>query len=213
MVWLEGQNLTSLSVRAAVREGEEWNGVTVVAPPARGSQTGLVATVLGDGRWLLAWSAFDGKDDEILWSIGKDERWSIAQRLGSNNSVPDISPAIVTTPNGALLAWSRMIDGEYQLLLARFKNGTWSQPEIIGPRGSLEPAFTVADNQLHLVYRHAWPRAWAVTELSTNGRSQRFAVVPDEAAGRPILTRSGGESVELRWPGRQLRKTEWEALP
>jgi len=213
LAWLEGPDLASLSVRAASRTHGEWSEVTVVAPPARGSQTGLVAVVLKDGNWLLAWSAFDGRDDEILWSVGQQDHWSVPRRLGKDNSVPDIMPALVSTPDGAFLTWSRMIDSQYQLMLSRFAANDWSRPRVIGPPGSLEPGLTIQDGRVLLLYRHAWPRGWAVTELSTHGRPQRLAVISDDEPSRPILMHSSGESVELRWSGRRQRAVGWEALP
>lgn len=213
VAWLEGTDLTSLSVRAASWASGEWAEVTVVAPPARGSQTGLVATVMEDGKWLLAWSAFDGRDDEILWSIGRDGDWSVPQRLDRNNSVPDIMPTVVSTPDGALLSWSRMIDGQYQLLLSRLGANGWSRPQVIGPPGSIEPGFSLLDGQLLLLYRHAWPQAWAVTELSPKGRALRLAVVSDDGKSRPVLMGSSGENVELRWADNRRRALGWEGLP
>lgn len=213
LAWLEGPDLASLSVRAASRAQGEWRDVTVVAPPARGSQTGLVLTVLENGDWLMAWSAFDGSDDEILWSIGQQENWSVPRRLGKANSVPDIQPALVSTPSGALLTWSRLIDGQYQLMLSRFQTNGWSRPQVIGPPGSLAPGFTMRGNQLLLLYRHAWPQGWAVTELSADGSAHRLAVVSEGASSRPILVDSSGENVELRWANRRRQAVAWEALP
>lgn len=213
MAWLEGPDLSSLSVRTAARAEGTWRDVTIVAPPARGSQTGLVLIVMDDGNWLLVWSAFDGKDDEILWSTGQQDGWSVPRRLGKNNSVPDIMPALVSTPDGALLTWSRLIDGQYQLMMSKFEAGGFSQPRVFGPPGSLEPGFVVLDGRLLLLYRHAWPQGWAITELSTDGRMQRLAVLSDGTPSRPILVRSSGENVELRWAGSRRQAIGWEALP
>ncbi len=213
MAWLEGRNLTSLSVRAASRTQGEWQDVTIVAPPARGSQTGLVVTVLEDGNWLLAWSAFDGSDDEILWSIGQQDRWSVPRRLGKGNSAPDIMPALVSTPDGALLTWSRLINGQYHLMLSRFRSNGWSPPRVMGPPGSLEPGFSIQDGQLLLLYRHAWPPGWAITELSADGRANRLAVVSEGVPSRPVLVKSSGDNVELRWGDRRQRVVGWEAVP
>ena len=210
---MEGPDLASLSVRAAARTNGEWSATTVVAPPARGSQTGLVAAVLDAGNWLLVWSAFDGTDDEILWSLGQQDDWTVPRRLGQGNSVPDITPALVATPAGALLTWSRLIDGEYRLMLARFRSHGWSKPKVIGPPGSLQPGFKVQDGQLLLLYRHAWPQGWAVTELSTDGRGRRLAVVSEGGSARPVLMGSSGDTVELRWARGQRQTVGWEALP
>ena len=214
MAWLEGTDFASLSVRAASRAQDGWSDVSVIAPPARGSQTGLVAVVLSDGSWLLVWSAFDGQDDEILWSMGQQDNWSRPTGVHKNNTAPDIMPALVATTNGALLTWSRLIDGEYQLVLSRLKrSGGWSRPQVIGPPGSLEPAFVIQDDQLLLVYRHAWPRAWAVTEVSLDGSGRRLAVFSEDVPSRPVVLRSSGENVEIRWPGNRKQVEGWEALP
>jgi len=213
LAWLEGTDLSSLSVRVASWTSEGWDDVSIVAPPARGSQTGLVNAALADGSWLLVWSAFDGQDDEILWSLGRHDRWSDPEQLGKNNTVPDITPALIATADGALLAWSRMIDGQYQLLLSRFNGDGWSRPERVGPPGSLQPEFAVQNRQLFLLYRHAWPRGWAVVDLSPDGLTQRVAVFADSGGSRPVLMDSYGEGVELRWPDKGRQRARWEVLP
>ena len=213
LAWLEGSNPASLSVRVAARAGEDWGEVIIVAPPAKGSQTGLVQTVLADGSWLLAWSAFDGRDDEILWSIGRNDNWSVPSRIGKANSVPDVLPALVSTPDGALLVWSRQIEGHYRLLLSRYQSNSWSRPQIVGPPGSLDPGFAIREGQLLLLYRHAWPRGWAITELSTKGIPRRLAVVSDDNASRPALLHSSSEGIELRWVGQRRALADWEAVP
>lgn len=213
MAWLEGSDTTSLSVRVATRNDSEWSEVIVVGPPARGSQTGLVNTVLADGNWLLVWSAFDGNDDELLWSVGREDRWSVAAPVAKDNSVPDVTPTLVATPDGALLVWSRVIRGEYRLVLSRFRSGSWSRPAMLGPAGSLDPGFAVQDGQLLLLYRHAWPRGWAINEISTEGRIQRFAVVPDEGSSRPALMSTGGQDMRVRFSNRRQKSVQWEALP
>lgn len=213
LAWLEGPDLTSLSVRTSARVHDEWDEISIVAPPARGSQTGLVATGLADGSWLLAWSAFDGKDDDILWSRGREGRWTPPRRIDQNNSVPDVMPTLVATDNGALLAWSRMIDGHYQILLSRFDGEKWLPPSLVGPPGSLEPRFAIHRDGLHLLYHHAWPAAWAVADLAPSGRIQRIAILVEDQPNRPVLVDSSNRSVELRWPHQGRRSLSWEAVP
>ena len=103
--------------------------------------------------------------------------------------------------------------GQYQLMLSRFQTNGWSRPQVIGPPGSLAPGFTMRGNQLLLLYRHAWPQGWAVTELSADGSAHRLAVVSEGASSRPILVDSSGENVELRWANRRRQAVAWEALP
>lgn len=212
LAWLEGPHLMSLSVRTSVHSQGEWDEVSIVAPPAKGSQTGLVATELPDGTWLLAWSAFDGQDDDIMWSRGRNGRWSAAHRVSQNNSVPDVMPTLVATDNGALLAWSRMIDGQYQILLSRFDGGSWSTAQPIAPPGSLEPRFAVRNGGLHLLFHHAWPAAWTVADLTPTGRIQRIAILAEDQPSRPVLVDSSNRSVELRWPDQGRRSLTWEAV-
>ena len=213
LAWLEGPDLTSLSIRTSTRVNGEWDEVSIVAPPAKGSQTGLVATGLPDGSWMLAWSAFDGQDDDILWSQGRDDHWTPPRRIGQNNSVPDIMPTLVVTGNGALLAWSRVIDGQYQILLSRFDGANWSAPSLVGPPGSLQPRFAVRDGGLHLLYHHAWPAAWAVADLAPSGRIRRDAILAEDQPDRPVLVGSSSRSAELRWSRHGRRSLSWEAVP
>jgi len=106
-----------------------------------------------------------------------------------------------------------LIDGQYQLMLSRFQANGWSRPQVIGPPGSLAPGFTIRDGQLLLLYRHAWPQGWAVTELSVDGRAHRLAVVSEGTRSRPVLVSSSGDNVELRWADRRQQAVSWEALP
>jgi hypothetical protein len=213
LAWLEGTDITSLSVRTAQRTGEEWSDVNVVAAPARGSQTGLVATALADGSWLLAWSAFDGNDDDILWSRGRGGQWSSARRVTQNDTLPDVTPTLIATGNGALLSWSRLINGEYQVVLARFDGTNWSPPSALGPRGSLDPRFVLRDDTLHLIFRNAWPAGWTVADVAATGRMQRIAILAGKQASSPVLMRSVGDSVELQWPHQASKTQRWEAVP
>ncbi len=213
LAWLEGTDITSLSVRTAQRTNEEWGEVNVVAPPAKGSQTGLVTAALADGSLLLVWSAFDGNDDDILWSRGLGSRWSSARRVTQNNTVPDVTPALIASGDGALLSWSRLVNGEYQVMLARFDGTQWSQPAALGPRGSLDPRFVLKDDTLHLIFRNAWPAGWTVADVAANGRMQRIAILTGDQTSSPVLTRSVGDSVELRWPQRAGKSQRWEAVP
>ena len=194
---------------AALRE-EGWGAPVTVAAPGLGSQLALTGTVLEDGSWLVAWSSFDGTDDEILWSrrLPGTESWSAPQRLGADNAVPDITPALVATGQGALAVWSRYDEGQYRLFRARFSGDRFAAPEILAPGGTMHPSFLrvgTDPDALTLLYLHASPRSWGVMEVTADGTPGKRVLVPIATAAerqRPILRRFDGGVLHLIWaPG------------
>ena len=217
LLWLEGGDRMSFGVRFAAWDGDGWSAPQTVAAPGPGSQLALTATRLADGTWLAAWSAFDGTDDEIVWSRrGRNGVWSPARRAAAGNQVPDITPALTATRGGALLAWSRFEDGEYRVVVSRFRNGAWTKPEPAGPAGSLFPSFEPApEGRTWMLYRNAVPGGWTVAELDGQGRPVRRAAVEIQtaAADRPVV-QAAGNGLALAWPGRgESRAARWERVP
>ncbi len=221
LLWLEGDSRTSFGVRFAEWSGEGWSTPRTVAAPGPGSQLALTAARLADGTWLAAWSAFDGTDDEIVWSRrGRDGVWSPAHRVAAGNDVPDMTPALTATRDGALLAWSRFDEGagEYRVAVSRFRNGingTWTKPAFAAPAGSLYPSFEPAPNgQVWMLYRMAEPSGWTLAELDAQGRPVRQAAVKTATAAsdRPVALVTG-KSPALSWPGRSERRSlRWEKV-
>lgn len=216
IAWLEGDTASSLSVRAAAWDGEAWQDVETVSTPGPGSQTGLTGTVLADGSWLLAWSAVDGEDDEIVWSRRTGDHWTPVRPVSENNHVPDVTPVLTATGTGALLAWSRY-DGEdaggYRLRTASFDGNGWRGERPAGPVHSMYPSFVRDGDHLYLLYLSARPRSWSVLELSDSGRSLRRASALSALAERPVVGEGAG-GLRLRWPAaRWEADTSWETLP
>ena len=220
IAWLEGDDDRSLSVRAAAWTGTRWQAPERVSFPGPGSQLALAGAVLTDGSWLLAWSAFDGQDDEIVWSLHTGGAWQPVKRVYPNNAVPDITPALAATADGgALLAWSRFDGRGYQLRLAHFDragDGRWSGEHAAGPSGSLYPAFLggvgggTAPRLLYL--DAAAPRSWSVLDLDTAGRVKAKASVASTLE-RPVVSFAGGQ-VRMRWPAaKRSAAATLEALP
>ncbi|HEV7515818.1 MAG TPA: hypothetical protein VGR07_05935, partial [Thermoanaerobaculia bacterium] len=178
LAWLEGDGARSLGIRYARWNGTAWEPPRTVAAPGPGSQLALTAALLSDGSWLLAWSAFDGHDDEIVWSRrAADGTWSAPRRVTADNDVPDVTPALTATAEGALLAWSRFDGTGYQVVTARFRAGRWDEPRAAAPSGSLFPAFQAASNATGtwLLYQIAAPRGWAAVEVDGSGQTGRRA--------------------------------------
>ena len=203
LAWLEGDDVGSFAVRAAVWTGRRFRAPVAVSQPGPGSQMGLSGAVLGDGSWLLAWSAFDGVDNEIVWSRRLGGQWLAARPVSADNAVPDITPAVVATGGGALLAWSRYEEEGYRLRLARFEGGEWRGERAAGPAGSLYPTWTAGVDSPRLLYFTALPRGWVAAELDGSGKTLREAIVVAPYAERPAVLPGAGETLEMRWPVRR----------
>jgi hypothetical protein len=197
LAWLEGDGGRALSVRASLWNGKRWQAPERVSFPGPGTQIALTGAVLADGSWLLAWSAFDGQDDEIVWARRQGDAWQPVQRLTSN-SVPDIVPALATTADGgALIAWSRFEGpGGYRMRMARFGRDGWQDEHAAAALGSLYPVFLSPSRLLYL--DAAAPRSWSVLDLDAAGRVKAKASVPS-ALERPAVAFEGSQ-VRMRWP-------------
>jgi hypothetical protein len=203
MAWLEGNDDRSLSVRAAEWNGHAWKAVEPVSRPGPGSQIALAGAVLSDGSWLLAWSAYDGEDHEIVWARRTAQGWSPARPVSKGNSVPDITPALAATGTGALLAWSRYDGESYRLQLARFDANSWKDERPIARSGSFHPSF----QGLYLLHQTAGPRSWSVLELAPSGKVLRRASALSALTERPVLSEDA-DGLRLRWI-----EGKWEATP
>lgn len=203
LAWLEGDGDRSLSVRASVWNGKRWQTPERVSFPGPGSQLALTGAVLSDGSWLLAWSAFDGQDDEIVWARRQGDAWQPVQQLTSN-SVPDITPALAATADGgALIAWSRFDGQGYQMRMAHLGKDGWTGEHPAGASGSLYPTFLGPTRLLYL--DAAAPRSWSVLDLDAQGRVKAKASVAS-ALERPAVAFEGTQ-VRMRWPAAKRQAT------
>ncbi len=186
LIWLEGDDPSALGVRYAAWNGSAWSRPETISPPGQGSQVALTAAHLRGGSWLIAWSAFDGRYDQVVWSRRVRGAWTSPRRLTGDRS-PNITPALAPAGQGALIAWSRLAADGYRLMVARFLDGSWSEPAAVAAGGSLYPSFepSPAGGRRQLLYRTAMPRGWAALELDEGGRPRRQAVSPDPAAPAP----------------------------
>jgi len=194
IAWLEGRDRQHLAVRYAAAGQDGLSAPVTVAPPGPGSQLALAAATLADGRTLLVWSGYDGQDDEIWAALGGPSGWSSPRRITTNNAVPDITPDVVATPSGALVAWSRFDGEEYELVVAEFDGREFSAPARIGDPGSLYPTFEEIGGRLAVLFRDARRSTWSVIELSSHGKGGRRADALLPAGDRPLV-RFGGDAI------------------
>ncbi len=187
LAWLEGGDLQRLMVRSARWSEGKWVDFRTVAPAGPGSQLALTGKEFG-GRPILLWTAFDGKDDEILWSRlepSKGGRWSRPRRVAKDNQVPDVTPTIAVRGGKLLAAWARY-DGEvYRVVSATFDGATWTAPRTVSSSAASAPRYESADGHLTLLARRTLPGGVVAFELDEEGEaSGREAVWLDEGVRR-----------------------------
>jgi hypothetical protein len=191
LVWLQGSSTRTLEIWAADwREGSFDDPQRVVAA-GPGSQLALSGAVLHDGSWLLAWSRFDGEDDEIATVRRVDGEWQERSAI-SHNRVPDITPTVVATDEGALVAWSRFERTGYRLRLRSLTAAGWANPRSMAEEKALYPRFVEGgDRALRLVYRRSSPRSWVVADLDATGTVRRQAAVRTDDDSVPAVLEQG----------------------
>ena len=218
VAWLAGSAVRQTAVYAALWSGLDWSQPELVSPVGPGTQIAIDGAVLADGSWLLVWSAYDGNDDEILWSRRVGESWSAPAVLHAPNETPDITPALVATGRGALAAWN-WFDGEtYRVRLAGFEDGNWRELSFDSPAGSVSPDLTLRADGALLLYRTVVPSTWTVHELDQRGTVLRTAVALHETTLQPGLAPNASSSPGFEWPGERLAgprrvEAEWQTQP
>ncbi len=200
LAWLEGAAAGGLGVRAAVWDGGRWSKPEWVARPGKGSQLALSGAVLEDGSWLLVWSAFDGEDDEVVAARRVDGVWEAPRRILADNGVPDITPALALTREGAVAAWSRYDGGGYGLVRALWDGQGWR--ELAGfDRAGLYPAFRGTAELPALLFFDARRSAWTALELDARGRVLRRAEATGPSTDDVPLLERDENGVRLRASG------------
>jgi len=206
--WLEGNPPGHYAVRWSSWKNGRFASPQTVSPAGPGSQTGLTGARLADGRVLLVWAGFDGQDDEIMASVSGPRGWSRPVRVAPDNQVPDITPAVTATPQGALVVWSRYDGSEYRLAAARFDGHAFLDARFVGPAGSLYPSFEGDANAPTLLYRDARRSDWAAAQISSLGDLGRTSRLEGGAAERPVIA---PDSSGVLWRvGRRSVATGWQ---
>lgn len=202
LLWLEGDRFDTLAVRVARVDGDGFGTPETIAPAGPGTQIALSAVQLADGSMLAAWSAFDGEDDEILWSRTTRRGWSAPARVEEDDAVPDVTPSLRALSAGALLTWSSYDGNDYRVRLARFEGGAWSTTETIGGKGSVQPTFADVSPVPVVIYKTAVPRTWTVLALggADDNRPRAKGSIPLETERRPLIDRSDDGHLSVHWP-------------
>jgi hypothetical protein len=192
LAWLEGEAADRFAVLASAWDGREWSAPAAVAPPGPGSQLALTGTVLADGSWALAWSAFDGEDDEVVWSRRQGPsnpgRWSAPAPVAGGNDVPDVTPTLRADGDGALLAWSRYDGNDYRLVMSRLSGKRWGPAEWAAGAGTIQPRWEGEA----LTFRDAAAGTWVAARVDAADRlrAEDTSAAPPEP--RPAAAKRDG---------------------
>jgi len=212
LAWTEGEGPREFEIWAADWQDGQWGLAQRVSPKGPGSQVAPSGSVLEDGSRLLVWAAFDGEDDEILWSQQRGGRWTPPRRIHLENDVPDLMPAIVSTESGALVVWSWFDGNDYRLKSARWVDGAWLESGAFGGKGSGNVGLIESDDGILLLYQSVKPAEWTVLDLDLSGIPRRVAGVMEESNERPLVVVEDEGETLLRWLQGD-RRLEWRDLP
>jgi len=202
LAWLEASRPRGQEVWLASWRDDGFEPAVRLVADGPGSQTALDAAVLTDGSWLLVWCAFDGEDDELVWRQRQaDGNW-VGGRVSADNGVPDITPRLLVTPDGAAVAWSRYDGRVYRVRTARFEDGRWSDEDWAGPPDSLYPEWAGDDETL--LYLEGATRTWTAAGPASTLRFEAATSVT------PVLGRDATSGLlRALWPG----TAGWRAEP
>ncbi len=221
VAWVEGPDPRSGSIRFAGFDGGfdgAFGPVEVVSPPGPGSQLALRGAVLNEGELILVWSAFDGRDDEIMWSRRRDGRWSPPARIHPDNQVPDITPALAVFDHRALAVWSWYDGNDYRLVASELDAGVWGEPRSIAGAGSLYPELLATERAPWLLFYEASPPQWRLDELDERFFATRSLSAPVDRTDPPAVIALDQRGAQLEWPatpsGESVtrRSALWEPL-
>jgi hypothetical protein len=164
----------------------------------------LRGVVLPEEKILLTWSAFDGEDDEILWSLRQPSgRWWPPIRAHDDNQVPDITPALLASEERVFLAWSRFEAGEYRTRLAVFEGSGFRELGWVGEGGMLFPEFVENSGPPVLLLRNVRRPGWTFLELNSQGKtSRRLDVEASEPKAPKVIRTPAG--LRLQWDGKTI---------
>jgi len=214
MLWLAGDGPRSTGVLFAEFLGDHWGPTEVVSPPGEGSQIALATTTLDNGSVLALWSAYDGTDDEIVWSRYEDHTWSTPRPVAADNWVPDITPAVTILGDKPVAVWSRYEDGGYRLVMSRLIDGSWSTPLPFAATGSLFPRFDRSEDGTLLIYRDARSGVWNVLKLDENLQTTARAAIETGGAVEPAVLDAGPDGLDVvPGPDRPRKMVPWAPVP
>ena len=88
-----------------------------------------------DGRVWVVWTGYDDAqgDEEVFYSIFGPGGWSQRERVHPDNATDDRFPKLSIGEDGVpWVVWNNSAQGGYEIRVAHWEDGDWSQPEELG---------------------------------------------------------------------------------
>lgn len=212
-LWLDGDRPDRMAIRAARWLDGGWSVPETVSPIGPGTQIALRIAPTGDGEWLAVWAAYDGTDDELMWSRGDADGWSTPAPVEEDDRVPDILPSLLPSDGGVLAAWAEYDGRVYRTRLARWADGVWSEATSPGVEASSRHELLEVGGVPLLVERAVRGEAgWWVHELGsrTGLRVLRSAFVATASQERPRIDALDDRGLSVSGAGaRATGRAEW----
>lgn len=210
LVWLEGEDRQSLSVRFSRWLGITWSRPEVISWTGE-AQLALDAVVLQDGSWLVTWAGYDGNDDEIYTSVVVGDSFTKPLAV-TDNLVPDILPTLAVHETGPLLAWNHFDGEEYRVSVLRLIEGRWREGWTEA-RGTFYPHFQRLEGSPMLMFYRptSGRRSWELAQIGNGGTVVRRGAAEAVSNERPLVLRREREGARLEWPSKgEARSVTWD---
>lgn len=128
VVWIERRSAEEYLLRyCQIQDDVVVVSGTVPSVTARNYAPTLL--VDGDDTPWVAWSGYDGEDEEIYFSRWTGASWSAPSMVHADNSTPDTLPVLGMERNGVpWLRWTKQLLGRPVLYMAIWEGTAWSTP-------------------------------------------------------------------------------------
>ena len=105
-----------------------------IIPTNTSSDLAASTIVDANGDTWLVWSGTDSTDDDIYYARWKEGRWTIPQRVNSDNDWPDIQPELSLNTTGLPQVTWNGFDGQvYRQFNSEWDGKKWNPEDTTSP--------------------------------------------------------------------------------
>jgi hypothetical protein len=120
------------TLRMSIRRDGDW-GPSERLPTGGMPVSHPTVVLAGGGTLIVAWTGFDGTDDDIFAMTFSAGAWNSPVRVGGHEGVPDIHPVLGFDGKGSPWVYWRGFDGRsYSGYVSRLTGSRWSGAAVQG---------------------------------------------------------------------------------